>query len=294
MTKIFDRRRFMSMTDDSSGDSGREQKYAFVPLSKEAIDEYFDTIANTSLSAMTPVRTAICITLDLSGSMCRFSESIRFLFKCLTDKLMSVGRSARQYTLIIMVIHNSEPKVGYIGDANQFDCKAFVDSLPTPHGDTPLAKSFCMADNILKTLNDTLEKYKHWYTVPVFFTITDCGENGKGEDLIAATERYTKDIQDGKKLFIEFVTGSNPNGLNLGGYKVPIDGRDSKLKIEHFVDALSGATSSDVRMDNPSEIRRPPKDRRKEFNQYYSDIMLFNFKMCFERSNTDVFGEEDE
>lgn len=290
MTRVYDSKNFLSFKSDYS--SNKKEKCVFVPYSEERMKQYLNEIANIKLSAMTPVRTPICVTLDLSGSVRRFFESIKFLFTTLTDELMMVGRSARQYTLIIMLIHNSEPKLGYIGDLKEFDCENFIDSLPEPHGNTPLAKSFCMVDDYLKQLNDTLENNKHWYTVPVFFTITDSGDNGSADDCADAIKRYTKDIQDGKKLFIEFVTGANPNGLNLGGYKVLMDGKDSKSKIKLFVEALRGATSSDVPMNNTSTIRKPPKENRKEFNEYYSDIMLFNFQMCFERSNIDESEEE--
>ena len=290
MTRIHDFKALSQINDTYS--NYKKEKCDFAPWDKEKIDNYLNEIAATPLSAMTPVRTPICITLDLSGSMKNFFESIKFLFTRLTDELMTVGRSARQYTLIIMVIHNSEPTLRYFGDLKKFNCEEFIKSLPSPYGTTPLAKSFCMADDILKQLNDTMETNNHWYTVPVFFTITDSAENGDNNDCADAIKRYTKDIQDGKKLFIEFVTGRNPNGLNLGGYKVPLDGHDSKSKIKLFVEALRGATSSDVPMDNTSVIRKPPKENRKDFNEYYSDIMLFNFKMCFERSNIDESEEE--
>lgn len=281
MTRLYEKKNFYTSNGDYSLDA--KTKFAFAPFSEEKVKAYLNEIANIKLSSMTPVRTPICITLDLSGSMTKLFENIKFLFSHMTEELMSVGRSTRQYTLIIMIINNGEPQLGYVGDLTSFNCKDFVESLPNPYGMTPLAKSFSEADDILKKLYDVLETHKHWYTVPVFFTITDSEENGSKDDCTKAIRRYSKDIQDGKKLFIEFVTNKNPNGLKLGGYKVHIDGKDSKSKIILFVDALKTASSTDVKLGDTFTSNKPHKENREAFNAYYSDIMLFNFKMCFER-----------
>lgn len=287
MTKLFELNKRTNTKESNKSDSlspRPKTKFAFPSSDEERIGNYLRDIANISLSAMSPVHTPICITLDLSGSMNSYFESIKFLFTDMTKELMSVGRSQRQYTLIIMIINNGVPSLGYIGNLRDFDCAEFVKGLPKPYGKTPLAKSFNMADNILDRLYNVLETNRHWYTVPVFFSITDTEENGSKDDCTAAVKKYTEDIKENKKLFIEFVTKKNPNGLKLGGYRVFIDGNSSTETIKSFVDALRTATSTNVKLDDTSsKSNKPAKADRDAFNAYYTDTMLFNFKMCFSR-----------
>jgi len=283
-TKVFNGQNYSSINENF--ESGKKT-LNMDPYSKDEIEKCLDEVRNIRVSAMTPVITPIAITLDLSGSMSLVYDNVKTLFRYLADSLKNVPNTLRQYSLLITVIHKNEPKVFYLGDlrnfAEHFD--GFIKNLPYPYGNTPLAKSLNMTDDIMKKLYATLEEKQLWYTIPIHFVITDNGENGSEDDMTEAKRRYSDDIKEGRKIFVEFMTSNNPTGLDISGYKVKIDEANSKTTIATFVDALKTASSAATIINDDTHVTdRPLKADRKAFNDYYSKIMLFNFRMCYERA----------
>lgn len=285
-TKVFNEHNYSSSLN---GDFEPVKKVipAMDPYSKDEIERYLDEVRNISVSAMTPVITPIAITLDLSGSMSLVFDNVKTLFNCLANELSKVPGTLRQYPLLITVIHKNEPKMFYFGDLRNFAERHndFINNLPYPYGTTPLAKSLNMTDDIMKKLYGTLEEKKLWYTIPIHFVITDNGENGSEDDMTEAKRRYSDDIKEGRKIFVELMTSNNPNGLDISGYKVKIDGDNSETTIETFVGAVKTASSTATRLNERAPAADiPHKADREAFNEYYSKIMLFNFRMCYERA----------
>lgn len=253
-------------------------------LSENDINAELNRLASLEMKAFTPIRTPVCITLDLSGSMRHYLAVLKEIIRIMDNELRVVQK--REFTIFIMGIYNSVPTVLYFGDLRSFDFTSFVDSLPKScYGSTPLAASFTKADEVLERFKKICEVNNHWYTIPVFFSVTDSQSTDSSDDCSKVINKFKFDIADNEKLLVEFVTGSNPNGLNLGGYKIPIDESGSKDKIIAFMHALRIATSTEANLEESGTSRMPVKRDRKAYNRYMSDIMLINFKFCYDRNH---------
>lgn len=259
------------------------KKYSLAGLSQDEINSEFSRLENLKIKAMTYVRTPIFITLDLSGSMRKQFSMLKEIIKTMDSELRVVPK--RDFSLFIIGIYYSTPRVLYFGDLKQFNYAEFVSTLPEScYGSTPLAQSFSKADELHSRFNEICKRNNHWFTIPVFFSITDSQATDSADDCSAITKKYIKDIADNNKLLVEFVTGTNPNGLNLGGYKIPIDESKSKLKVTAFMNALRIATSTEAELEEAHVSRMPSKRNVEEYNRYMSDIMLANFKFCYDRN----------
>lgn len=256
-------------------------KYSIGGLTETEINSEFERLASIKMKAMTYIRTPVFITLDLSGSMKRHYAILKDIVKIMNNELRVVPK--RDFTLFIQGIYNSKPLLLYFGDLHAFDFDSFMASLPDEcNGGTPLAKSFIKADTLLSRFNKTCEDNNHWYTIPVFFSVTDCAATDSADDCNSVAEKFKKDVADNNKLVVEFVTCANPDGLSLGGYKIQIDGNPEKIAT--FMQGLRLATSTEADLENASISRIPSKQRdRVAYNRYMSDIMLFNIKFCYDR-----------
>ena len=259
-------------------------KYNFNGITSTEIKKELDRIESLQMKAITPIRTPICITFDLSGSMAGYVEKEIEILDLMFKELSLVPK--RIFTLLVVVIHHSEPKIVYFGDLLSLDFESFKKDFPKRAlGRTPLAKSLEAADEILTTVADVCERNNQWYTIPVFFSVTDSAATDSADDCSVITEKFKKDIADGNKLLSEFVTNSNPNGLNFGGYRVKIDEENSSKRIKSFMQALRFATSTQAESNGVFLKGIPHRStERKQYNRYKSDEMLNNFKYSFGRN----------
>lgn len=259
------------------------KNYSINGFTQNEIDAEFSRLADLEIKAMTYVRTPIFITIDLSGSMRNYLSMIKEIIKTMDTELRVVPK--RDFTLFIIGIYNGIPRILYFGDLKQFNYENFISAFPKScYGSTPLAQSFSKADELLNRFNEICKRNRHWFTIPVFFSITDSQATDSADDCSSITSKYKKDIADNNKLLVEFVTGTNPNGLNLGGYKVPIDEAKSKSKVTSFMNALRVATSTEAELEEARISKMPSKRNIEEYNRYMSDIMLANFKFCYDRN----------
>lgn len=281
MTKVFNFKK-TSSPNPTTYDSKSNAK-TVVRFKCKRIEQLLDEISKIKIHAGSPVCTPIYVTLDCSGSMKPHFNAIKKLFKYLSESLQKVSKNARDYILIIQIINNNKISLAYAGMIKDFNCEAFLRSLPEPYGMTPLSKNFKVAEEMIRLVYETLESQKWYYTVPIFFTVTDNKENSSSDDCSESISHYREDIRDGKKLFVEFITKKNSSGFNLGGYKVPIDSEESENLISKFVNVLKAASSVDAIIgDKTISSSRPIKQERAKFNQYYSNLLLLNFKTCFD------------
>ena len=162
-----------------------------------------------------------------------------------------------------------------------FDESAFVENMPEEYGMTPLASAYTMAEELLHRVSQTLESQRHWHTIPVFLSFTDTEENGSLDDVSDAKARFRRDIAESKKLLIEFVTADNPDGLDLGGYRVPIKDTSDLDTVKRIMEILRYMSTTTVKQGD-SLHDCPMKSDRLAYCRYKSDMLLFNFKIFFE------------
>ena len=251
-------------------------------LDDEDVKEELRRLSEIRLSNNTNIRTPLCIQIDLSGSMEKHMSMVKKIIKQMKDELDLV--QGRDFTLIIVGIHRGTPILMYFGDLSMFSYSNFMNKFPSEcSGLTPLARTYNISDALLCALAETLEKYSHWYTIPVFFSITDAQATDSKDDCLPIIKKFSEQICEGEKLLVEFVTNTNKDGLNMGGYKVRIDDSNAVKNVKIFMSALRGATSTDKKLGENTTYYRPYKEDREEYNQFVSEIMLLNFKYCYER-----------
>lgn len=257
--------------------------YSINGITENDIEMELNRLANLPIGGASCVRVPVCITIDLSGSMDKHYEMVKNVVKNMCEQLSVVNK--REFTLILVIIYRSVPRLVYFGDLHNFDYYKFECDLPDEcYGTTPLNKSFEMAKDVMESLETVLAENNHYRTIPVFFSVTDSQATDSTDDCSSITEEFKNDITQNKKILVEFVTSSNSDGLNLGGYKVPIDKKDSEKKVKEFMQCLKNATSTQANMEDAGASRIPPRRLKDKYNQYMSNIMLVNLKFCYKRS----------
>ena len=246
---------------------------------KLMVEKKLDRLASIPASAMMMVRIPLVLLLDCSGSMRRFHNVLKAIVTELCGEL-KFG-TLFDFTLCVIMIHNSVPRLFYLGELFDFDESAFVENMPEEYGMTPLASAYTMAEELLHRVSQTLESQRHWHTIPVFLSFTDTEENGSLDDVSDAKARFRRDIAESKKLLIEFVTADNPDGLDLGGYRVPIKDTSDLDTVKRIMEILRYMSTTTVKQGD-SLHDCPMKSDRLAYCRYKSDMLLFNFKIFFE------------
>ena len=86
----------------------------------------------------------IAVVLDYSGSMAPFAPLMKVLLKELIQQLQLIDH--RDFTLAMVLIHNSMAKTVYFGDVKDIDADALLAALPPePYGMTPYASALSLA-----------------------------------------------------------------------------------------------------------------------------------------------------
>ncbi len=243
-------------------------------------------IETMRVGAMTHPRTPICLILDYSGSMNSYKKEADLILDKIAYHMQGVGH--RYFTLIIILIYNSECHVAYFGDLTHFDAKAFIASLPKEcYGQTPLARSVDMTDEYLNWINEACNKSGQICTIPFYFIVTDALTTESPEEYKRILTRLSSDIMYNRKIIIECVLTRNKDALDFGVYKVSIDSEDRQKVIENCMKALRYASSTEADVKNGvfSTITKPPKSNRKAYSEYLSSILASNMMFFFSQFN---------
>ena len=258
-------------------------KYLINGLTIEEINEEFNKIKEQKVSVLDSMSIPICITLDLSGSMNPHIETIKNVIKTFNYEFELV--KTKNFFLIIMGIYESTSRVLYLGPLSDFNCDKFVAMLPEEgSGNTPLAECFTKADMLLKYLSDIYEDKKMWHTIPFFFSVTDNASTDQA--CLEIIDKFRHNLANANSLLVEFVTCQNKEGFKLDGYKIRIDNPNSQDYIKEFLSILSRAsdTATFIDEDKNKAVKTPSKTREREaYNRYKSDVLLFNFRFCYEQ-----------
>ena len=261
----------MPITADEHNDS------RMTPL--KMIEAELTRIASISIGGGSNLRTPIGIILDLSQSMDKHISTLKRLLKYMHTELSVVNE--RDYTLIIVGIYNSQVKILYFGDLHDnLNIDAFIASIPDHGaGRTPLATAFEKADKVLEQLTNILEAKEHYYTIPLFFSITDSASTEQNVSTIV--DKFKQDIRENRKIVVEFITRTNPDGLSLGGYQVNIDTPNNEAVISGFMKAVRLATASVINRYGFAS-QPPTRHDRKAYNASMSNTMLTNFRYHYD------------
>lgn len=247
---------------------------------KQMVTRELDRLSSVPIGAMVQVRVPLLLLLDESGSM----EDHHSVLQAIVTELCELKISELyDFTLCVVVIHNSVPKLAYFGELYDFDENAFAEGLPKEYGMTPLASGYSLGDELLRRVSETLECHSSWYTIPVVLSVTDSKENGSLDDVSAVRAAFREDIAQGNMLMIEFVTQKNAKGLDLGGYRVLFtNSTDENLKQVRTIMRILRYVSSTSVKQGDAPRNRPPKSDRKAYCRYLSDTWLFNFRVYFD------------
>ena len=260
-----------------------EQRITIKGLTDEKINYEFRKLEKLQIDS-TDGSTFIPLTiiLDLSGSMNPYYSTVKKIIGKMNEFLALI--QSRNFTLTIISVWNSKARVMYFGALKDFSYEEFLKALPEKcAGKTPLADAYDKAKQILESVESAYKSNKAKkfnYTIPVVFSVTDSAATDD-ENFKSKVSEYCKNkIMENDMLLVEFVTDSNPDGLNLGGYKVPIDGENTDDVIAEFFTILTFASTA---VQSDESIYIPDKTNRFEYNRYRSDVFLINFKFAFEK-----------
>lgn len=250
------------------------------------IKQYIHQLETMRVGAMTHPRTPICLILDYSGSMNQYKKEADLILDKIAYHMQGVGH--RYFTLMIILIYNSQCQVAYFGDLTNFDAKSFIASLPKQcYGQTPLAKSVEMTDQYLNWIGEACSKSGQICTIPFYFIVTDTQTTESADQYKQIVTKLSSDIMFNRKIIIECVLTKNKDGLDFGGYKVSIDSEDRHQIIENCMKALRYASSTEADVKNGvfSTITKPPKSNRKAYSEYLSSILASNMMFFFSQFN---------
>lgn len=255
-------------------------------VSESEIKRVIYELETMRVGAMTHPRTPICLILDYSGSMNHYKKEADLILDKIAYHMQGVGH--RYFTLIIILIYNSQCHVAYFGDLSRFDAKAFIGSLPKQcYGQTPLAKSVEMTDQYLNWISEACNKSGQICTIPFYFIVTDALTTESPDEYQQILSELSTDIMYNRKIIIECVLTKNKDGFDFGGYKVSIDSENRYQVIENCMKALRYASSTEADAKNGvfSTITKPPKSNRKAYSEYLSSILASNMMFFFSQFN---------
>lgn len=223
-------------------------------------------------------RLVITVVVDLSGSMGHHVPMIKEMLKEMIKQLSLVN--FRDYTLDLILIHNSSAKTVYFGDIRKLKIEESLSLLPEPSGMTPYVDALTLGYNHMNELYRAIEEAEQWYNPNgVFLCITDCLNNqGDGS---AITKALTNDFLEGRRTVAEFVTQQNEKGLCPGGYKIFIDQANSRHQVASFMQALRVGSSSVSAIDANTYI--PNRRDREARNRFLGDRLAAEMAVCYDR-----------
>ena len=243
-----------------------------------------ERIRHIAASPYMNYRLGIAVVLDYSGSMAPFAPLMKVLLKELIQQLQLIDH--RDFTLAMVLIHNSMAKTVYFGDVKDIDADALLAALPPePYGATPYASALSLAAQHMDELYNAMEMASQWYNAcPLYLSITDA-MNNQNEDLEVAS-RMSRDFLSGTCMIAEFVTEVNQDGFCPGGFKIRIDRLNAEDQIKSFLRAVQIGSST---IGTAASCERMPDDfARQKKNRYLGDYLFAEVTAWYDRYTHDA------
>lgn len=248
-------------------------------LTKETIMAEIERIRQLPASPGMNPRLAICLVIDLSGSMTPYVDMIHTILREMITQLQLV--TFRDYTLDVILIHNSFARTIYYGDVKALNLEMLLSLLPAPNGMTPYADALTQGARHMDMLYGAVEQAGQWHNpCGVFLCVTDSKNTCKNG--LAITEELSKAFLEEKRVVAEFVTQRNEAGLCHGGYKIFIDRSNSETLVASFMQALRVGSSSVTALAGNYHV--PERRDRAAWNRFLAQRLFAEIAASYERS----------
>lgn len=248
-----------------------------IKLSNDHIANELAKLQNMLIGASSNPRTPVCIILDMTGSMRNYRNKCMELLQFMFAALGTIN--ARDLTLLIMGMNDNGFGAMFFGEIETFDCDSFIADFPEFKGETYLAQCLDEACGYLNKVAKACETSGQICTIPVLLILTDSKTSESVDDYGNITRNALQDIEDNKKLIVEFVTEEHASGLHFGGYIVKIFGHSATENISNCMRALRVVSTVPVfagAAQDGGNLAPPSKSNREAYQDYLSKIMLVN------------------